>query len=397
MKKCKRVLVVFISLYLLIPCNVTAQWLSAQASPAGLFTIFLPDETRFIPNARYPQTFFKSTPSTYPLFGLSTNRISPALGFSNFSNPFPPLFPTFSFAQSSPVGYKLSPSDEQPSQANDLIVSSPQELCIGLAADGTPLCPDYGRYVPADQQPTFECTVETDKSRYRQGESVQIAFIVRNKEELPVLVTYASSQTFEISIIDHEGYQVWNSSYGMRYAQTSIFREFKAKGATSFSVTWDQRDNDRTFAPPGTYTIEADWTSNYGGWATAEIMLTAPYIIDASFGTCKGTTDDVSPHDSGEGQTFRYEYADTILSLYHNDVIYNCCSEDIVMTINSIDNVIDVYEDVLLQGAAGCDCLCAYDLTLSIADVSFGSYEIRFFNKNTGELYGAISDVVIPY
>ncbi|MGA1870892.1 MAG: BsuPI-related putative proteinase inhibitor [bacterium] len=270
------------------------------------------------------------------------------------SNPFSSLFPTFSVAPSIPLGYGSSLYGIQPFSPNNLIVSSPNVLCTGLTFDGIPLCPQYDQYFPAEKQPTFEFKVETDKSSYRRGESVHITFIIENKEALPVLVRYASAKKFEISIADHEGFQIWSSSYAMRYAAMSISSEFKAQESKSFSVIWDQKDNNGTLVPPGNYTVKAEWTSNYRGSTFTEIILTTPYIIEELYGAFSDVT--IPCFKENEHMVINVEkfkkirqfiidqgQRETYCQMYNNNPYYQF-SDNFAFYLNPRSQLVDMYD-----------------------------------------------------
>ena len=94
-------------------------------------------------------------------------------------------------------------------------------------------------------------------------------------------------------------------------------------------------------------------------------------------------------------EKFSYSYHDNLLYLLHENAIYNCCIEEISVTMEMAGNTINIYEDEKLEGS-GCRCSCPYDITTKIGCLEPGTYTIKFFNKQTGKLLGVIEKVIIP-
>jgi beta propeller repeat protein len=94
-------------------------------------------------------------------------------------------------------------------------------------------------------------------------------------------------------------------------------------------------------------------------------------------------------------EKFSYSYHDNLLYLLHENAIYNCCIEEITVTMEMAGNTITIYEDEKLEGS-GCKCSCSYDITTKIGCLEPGTYTVKFFNKQTGKLLGVIEKVIIP-
>ena len=125
-----------------------------------------------------------------------------------------------------------------------------------------------------------------------------------------------------------------------------------------------------------------------------EVPKTGPSIIGYENSGCKKEITSTTIR-APEEEKFTYKYQDNILYLFHENASYNCCIEEIAITMEVVGNTINIYEDERLEGS-GCRCLCTYDLTTKIGCLEPGTYEVKFFNKQTGKLLGVIKEVVIP-
>jgi beta propeller repeat protein len=145
-------------------------------------------------------------------------------------------------------------------------------------------------------------------------------------------------------------------------------------------------------ADSGLQVVTAQTTSITSSISTI-VPITGPSIIDYKHSDCKKK---FNPDQRiTEEETFTASYHEGLLTLFHTNAPYNCCLEEIAITMNVVNNVINIYEEEKLEGS-GCRCICTYDLTTTIAGLSPGTYAVKFFNKKTGELLGEIPSVVIP-
>jgi len=126
-----------------------------------------------------------------------------------------------------------------------------------------------------------------------------------------------------------------------------------------------------------------------GEEATGVDLSVGPYIVDYHNSGCK----DDDSKDRGD-DTFVALYQKNILFLFHYNATYNCCIEEIAITMQVDNHTIYIYEEEKLENG-GCKCLCEYDLTTQIAGLNPGTYLVKFLNQLTGELLGEIK-VVIP-
>ncbi|MEW5802862.1 MAG: hypothetical protein AB1847_12250, partial [bacterium] len=126
---------------------------------------------------------------------------------------------------------------------------------------------------------------------------------------------------------------------------------------------------------------------------SADVLISAPSIVRYENSGCKN---ELKIDDRAfEEEKFSASYENGILYLFHENAIYNCCIEEITVTMEMVNNTINIYEDEKLEGS-GCKCLCPYDISTQIACLQPGTYVVQFFNKQTGNLLGTIRNVIIP-
>jgi len=77
-----------------------------------------------------------------------------------------------------------------------------------------------------------------------------------------------------------------------------------------------------------------------------------------------------------------YSYQDSILTIKHFNVAFNCCPSTISASSSIVGNTINIIETEDTSSQS-CDCKCLYDLELQIEDILADSYEIVF-----DEVYG---------
>jgi hypothetical protein len=99
-----------------------------------------------------------------------------------------------------------------------------------------------------------------------------------------------------------------------------------------------------------------------------------------------------SPAYDTDSERFVAEVVDCELIVRHIDAVYNCCIKEISVSVSVSGNLIELYETEVLE--APCDCLCPYDITTDISNLSAGTYSIEI--RNITGLLGTIKEVVIP-
>ncbi|MEW5802805.1 MAG: BsuPI-related putative proteinase inhibitor [bacterium] len=249
----------------------------------------------------------------------------------------------------------------------------------------------------------LQSTVVTDQPVYTQGQPVEITYEVTNPKEEPVTLNFNTSREFDAVIRNAIGIKVWQFSADRGYIMVLGTLELEPKETKRFQVQWNQTDDHNVTVPPGFYTIRAFLTStnSFGHIATAQIRIMPAadadaYILHYQNSGCTGEP----VRSPGENEEFTADYQeDHLLYLFHSNASYNCCIEEIAVTMNTIDMadmIIRIYEDEKLQGD-GCRCICDYDLTIAIAGLFPGIYTVRFYDKKAGRLRGEIPRVVIPW
>jgi len=92
-------------------------------------------------------------------------------------------------------------------------------------------------------------------------------------------------------------------------------------------------------------------------------------------------------------EEFLTDVENGVLTLTHKNAIYNCCIEDIDVSVKIEGEEVHLYETEILE--IPCDCICPYDITTRINSLGPGVYTIYFWN-DSGRL-GEIRDVTIPF
>lgn len=68
------------------------------------------------------------------------------------------------------------------------------------------------------------------------------------------------------------------------------------------------------------------------------------------------------------------------IDVLHYQALYNCCSW-IEFEVVTVDLEIDIFErERLIEG--GCDCLCCFDMTVSVAGLEPGDYTVRIWKNS---------------
>lgn len=115
-------------------------------------------------------------------------------------------------------------------------------------------------------------TARTDKSVYRVGEEVKVDFSLQNNATKPTTFQFGSGQNYDVFIKNAAGEAIWNWSANVRFVMVSRPVTLAAGATQNFSVQWNGQALPDQKVTPGTYTVEAVYTS------TPEI-LAAPVTI----------------------------------------------------------------------------------------------------------------------
>ncbi|MCD6380570.1 hypothetical protein J7M07_09030, partial [bacterium] len=72
---------------------------------------------------------------------------------------------------------------------------------------------------------------------------------------------------------------------------------------------------------------------------------------------------------------YQYE-TDSVLVLNHINAGFNCCPTTLATSFQFANDTITIIENEVLDN--GCHCLCLYDLTLEMTDITPGVYTVIF-------------------
>ena len=85
-------------------------------------------------------------------------------------------------------------------------------------------------------------------------------------------------------------------------------------------------------------------------------------------------------------------HGDTIL-IVHQDAFYNCCSK-IKVNVKGTANGFDLWE---YDAGDSCRCMCYFDITTIISDLSQGTYFIRVFDIDSNLVGSGLVDIPPKY
>jgi C1A family cysteine protease len=84
------------------------------------------------------------------------------------------------------------------------------------------------------------------------------------------------------------------------------------------------------------------------------------------------------------------------LHLLHHNATYNCCPDDIIISLSVDGSVLRLTEEEILT--IPCNCICCYDVRASIINLAPGLYTVEFcwYDYDTGQDECHFEDIVIP-
>ncbi|MGB2987485.1 MAG: hypothetical protein WBE26_16600, partial [Phycisphaerae bacterium] len=85
------------------------------------------------------------------------------------------------------------------------------------------------------------------------------------------------------------------------------------------------------------------------------------------------------------------------LHVLHRNATYNCCIEEIAVSLSVEGSVLKLTEEEILEGG-GCDCMCCYNLEASVVNLEPGEYTVVYCwdDYETGGQQCHVEDIVIP-
>lgn len=85
-----------------------------------------------------------------------------------------------------------------------------------------------------------------------------------------------------------------------------------------------------------------------------------------------------------------------ILYVLHENAMYNCCPDDIIISLSVEGNVLLLTEEEILTEP--CYCLCCYNVEATVIDLAPGTYIVEFcwFEYDTDQVECQVGEIVIP-
>ena len=102
--------------------------------------------------------------------------------------------------------------------------------------------------------------------------------------------------------------------------------------------------------------------------------LPAPEISETSDGGCLPGSRDSYPWCGDDEILLTVE--GTSLHVLHCNAVYNCCCDDIVISLEVEESILRLTEEEILGDP--CDCMCCYDVEATIVNLPPGTYTVIF-------------------
>lgn len=94
--------------------------------------------------------------------------------------------------------------------------------------------------------------------------------------------------------------------------------------------------------------------------------------------------------DTFSSVTYLYNVSQQKLTLTHINAGFNCCPGEISCEIEIEGDTIHIYEN---EETSACDCLCLYDITEQLTNVTAGTYTIQYHEPYIGNQQNIIFQV----
>ena len=93
---------------------------------------------------------------------------------------------------------------------------------------------------------------------------------------------------------------------------------------------------------------------------------------------------------------FDFTVEGTTLHVLHGNATYNCCLDDIVISLSIEENVLVLTEEEILTEP--CDCWCCYEANADVVNLAPGTYtvEFRWFDYETWQPQCYADEIVVP-
>jgi hypothetical protein len=115
--------------------------------------------------------------------------------------------------------------------------------------------------------------------------------------------------------------------------------------------------------------------------------------FESSQSDCKDSSREKTGGTINSGGVIIFSSHSDTIWVIHQDASYNCCSK-IKVNLKATPNGFDLLEyDV----GDTCRCMCYFDITTTISDVSSGTYLIRVFDTDTNLVGSGVVDIPTKY
>jgi hypothetical protein len=146
--------------------------------------------------------------------------------------------------------------------------------------------------------------------------------------------------------------------------------------------------------------VDPDMLASGGALQVAEPGLEPvprPHVESYTNSGCKEGSDGGSDEPCAEEDELVLTVEGTSLHVLHRNATYNCCLEDIVISLTVQGDLLMLTEEEFLLGG-GCDCWCCYDVEATVVDLAPGTYTVEFcwFDYETWQTQCCLDQIVIP-
>jgi hypothetical protein len=153
---------------------------------------------------------------------------------------------------------------------------------------------------------------------------------------------------------------------------------------------------------PGEYTLQYCWYEYWQGmtcqtFENVVIPAIEPYVAGRNIGECytgEPPRSDVYPWCGDDA--FEFQVGSGTLHSTHLHATYNCCPDDIAISVQLEGSVLHLREEEILTNP--CFCLCCFDVEATIVNLEPGTYIVEYcwYDEETQQDQCYIDEVVIP-
>lgn len=94
-----------------------------------------------------------------------------------------------------------------------------------------------------------------DDGLFDEGEEIEMTLTIINCGDNEVVLSFTSTQRYEVSIEDEAGLEVWNSSDDKDFDDVDGEQVIVSGETVVYVEPWDQQDSQGEQVPPGTYRV----------------------------------------------------------------------------------------------------------------------------------------------